>query len=83
MTNQPGDDSWPITATTWILIHKAPDDAAAAAEALKFFDWAYAQGDDTATKLDYIPIPDAVVTQIHKTWATDIVKDGKPVFAAK
>ncbi|HEY4200877.1 MAG TPA: phosphate ABC transporter substrate-binding protein PstS [Devosiaceae bacterium] len=83
MTNQPGDASWPITATTWVLIHKAPDDAAAAGEALKFFDWAYSKGDDAATALDYIPMPDAVVDMIHKTWSTDVQADGKPVFAAK
>jgi phosphate transport system substrate-binding protein len=80
MTNQPGDASWPITATTWVLIHKAPDDAAATGEALKFFDWAYSKGDDAAKALDYVAIPDSVVDLVHKTWASDIMADGKPVF---
>jgi phosphate transport system substrate-binding protein len=81
MTNQPGDTSWPITATTWVLIHKAPDDAAAAAEALKFFDWAYEKGDEAATALDYIPMPDNVVDMVHQTWTADVTADGKPVFS--
>ena len=44
LANQPGDNSWPMTAATWILIYKKPQDAATTAEALKFFAWAYAQG---------------------------------------
>ena len=45
-------------APTFILIHKQPQDPAAAAEALKFFDWAYAKGDKMAEELDYIPMPE-------------------------
>jgi len=72
LTNQPGDTSWPITSATFILMYKQPADKAAAAEALKFFDWAFAKGDKLAEELDYIPMPDAVVTQIKGTWAKDI-----------
>ena len=42
-------------------MHKKPQDAAAAGEALKFFDWAYAKGDKMAEELDYVPMPDKVV----------------------
>jgi phosphate transport system substrate-binding protein len=83
ITNQPGDNSWPIAATTWVLIHKQPDDAAAAGEALKFFDWAYKNGKDQAKALDYVSIPDPVVALIEKSWATDIQADGKPLFASQ
>jgi phosphate transport system substrate-binding protein len=79
ITNQPGDDTWPIAASTWVLIHARPDDAAAAAEALKFFDWAYKSGKDQAKALDYVSIPDNVVAPIEKTWS-GIAADGKPVF---
>jgi phosphate transport system substrate-binding protein len=79
ITNQPGDTSWPIAASTWVLIHAQPDDAAAAAEALKFFDWALKNGKDAATALDYVAIPDSVVTQIEASWA-GITSGGKPVF---
>ena len=82
LANQPGDNSWPMTAATWILIHKQPQDAAAAGEALKFFAWAYAKGDKMAEELDYVPMPDNVVKDIEKTWAAEI-KDasGKPLYA--
>jgi len=80
LTNQPGDTSWPITATTWVLIHAQPDDAAAAGEALKFFDWAYTGGKDQAKALDYVAIPDAVVALVETSWA-GITAGGKPVFA--
>src|SRR5690349_3274681 len=44
LANQPGAESWPMTAATWILMYKKPQDTAAAAEALKFFAWAYDKG---------------------------------------
>ena len=83
LSDQKGADSWPMTAATFILIHKQPQDPAAAADALKFFDWAYKKGDKLAEELDYIPMPQNVVGMVEKTWA-DNIKDsgGKPVFAA-
>ncbi|GGH26249.1 phosphate-binding protein PstS [Alsobacter metallidurans] len=83
LSNQKGADSWPMTAATFILIHKQPADPAAATDALKFFDWAFKKGDKAAEELDYIPMPDAVVTMVEKTWA-DNIKDtaGKPLFTA-
>jgi phosphate transport system substrate-binding protein len=72
LANQPGDKSWPITAATFILMHKEPTDKAASAEAIKFFKWAFAKGDKMAEELDYIPMPDSVVKLIEKTWSSDI-----------
>jgi phosphate transport system substrate-binding protein len=72
LTDQPGEQSWPITAATFILMHKDPADKAAASEAIKFFKWAFASGDTMAEELDYIPMPDNVVQMIAKTWASDI-----------
>lgn len=72
LTQQPGDASWPITAATFILMPKAPGDKAAAEEALKFFAWSFEKGAKMAEDLDYIPMPQAVVTQIKATWAKEI-----------
>lgn len=72
LTEQPGDESWPITAATFILMHKDPADKAASKEALKFFAWAFKNGDKMAEELDYIPMPDSVVKLIEKTWSADI-----------
>lgn len=84
LTNEPGAQSWPITAATFILIPAQPKDDAAAAAALKFFAWAYAKGDDMAAELHYIPMPDKVVAQIEQTWASEIKgADGKPLFVEK
>jgi len=80
LTNQAGAQSWPITGATFILMHKVQDKPAEAAAALKFFSWAYANGDKTADDLDYVPMPVAVKQQIEKLWATEL-KDvsGKPL----
>jgi len=69
LTNQPGDDSWPITAATFILMQGAPNDKVAADEALKFFRWAFEKGDKMAEELDYIPMPDSVVNLITASWS--------------
>ena len=61
LTDQAGGASWPITAATFILMQKIPVDLDASKGALKFFDWAYKNGDKAAEELDYIPLPDAVV----------------------
>jgi phosphate transport system substrate-binding protein len=83
LANQPGAGSWPMTAATFILVPKQPTDAAAAAEALKFFAWAYAKGEKMADELDYVPMPKAVIEQVEKLWASE-VKDsgGKPLYTA-
>jgi phosphate transport system substrate-binding protein len=83
LADQPGAVSWPMTAATFILIPKQPQDPAAATEALKFFAWAYAKGDKMAAELDYVPMPAKVVVEIEKAWANDI-KDanGKPLHTA-
>ncbi|TPI33553.1 phosphate ABC transporter substrate-binding protein PstS [Mesorhizobium sp. B3-2-1] len=83
ITNEPGDTTWPIAASTWVLIHKAPSDAAATGEALKFFAWAYKDGKETAKALDYVSIPDSVVDLIKASWKADIQADGKPVYAGE
>jgi phosphate transport system substrate-binding protein len=79
LTEQPGAKSWPITAATFILLPKQPQDTAAATEALKFFGWAFANGAKAAEELDYIPIPTSVVTLIKKSWAEVKDADGKPL----
>ena len=68
LTEQPGKDSWPITGATFILMHKSQDKPAQAAESLKFFEWAYKNGDKTAEELDYVPMPANVKTVIEKAW---------------
>jgi phosphate transport system substrate-binding protein len=82
LSNQPGAQSWPMTAATFILIHKQPADPTAAGEALKFFAWAYAKGGKAAEDLDFVPMPASVVTAIEGVWTKEI-KDagGKPLFA--
>jgi phosphate transport system substrate-binding protein len=82
LANQPGAESWPMTAATWILVYKKPQDSAATGEALKFFAWSYAKGGKMAEELDYVPMPANVVRDIEQSWANDI-KDasGKPLYA--
>ncbi len=79
LTNQAGKDAWPLTGATFILMHKVQDKPAQATTALKFFDWAYKNGDKTSEDLDYSPMPASVKLAIEKSWSE--IKDvaGKSV----
>jgi phosphate transport system substrate-binding protein len=72
MTNAPGENSWPITATNFILMYKQPKNAASAKQAREFFQWVYANGDAQAKALDYVPLPDALVQQIEGYWSQNM-----------
>ena len=80
LTDQAGKDTWPISGATFILMYKAQDKPASAANSLKFFDWAYTNGDKMADELEYVPLPVAVKELARKSWAANI-KDaaGKPI----
>ena len=81
LTFQKGNDAWPITSTTFILVYKDQANAEKGSEVLKFFDWAYKNGDKTATSLDYATLPDSVTQQIRDAWKANI-KDssGKALY---
>jgi phosphate transport system substrate-binding protein len=68
LTDQPGKDAWPITGATFILMHARQDKPQQARAALRFFDWAYANGDRMSEELDYVPLPSAVEDAIRQQW---------------
>jgi phosphate transport system substrate-binding protein len=83
LTNQPGKDSWPITGATFILVPKFPEKPQQVAEVLKFFNWAYENGDKLALDLDYVPLPDNLVKLIRTAWSSNIKDNaGKSLWAA-
>lgn len=79
LTEQPGKDAWPMSGATFILMHKVQDKPAQAAAALKFFSWAYKNGDKMADDLDYVPMPASVKTAIEKSWSQIKDASGKAV----
>jgi phosphate transport system substrate-binding protein len=64
MTNAPGQNAYPITATTFILLPKQPKDKGKSQAAVAFFKYALEKGQDQAKKLDYVPLPGELVKQI-------------------
>jgi phosphate transport system substrate-binding protein len=68
LTDQAGKDSWPLTGATFIMMHKAQDKPVQAMHSLKFFEWAYANGDKMAADLEYVSLPDAVKALVRKQW---------------
>lgn len=75
LTNQPGEQAWPVVGATFVLLHTAQDKPAQGKETLKFFDWAFKNGTQAATELDYISLPESVVSEIRTQWKSK-VKDG-------
>ena len=66
--DSPGAQSWPIAATTFVLVYKNPPDQKATADALKFFQWGFEKGDQLALGLDYVPLPENAVKSIEASW---------------
>ena len=84
LTNQAGADTWPIVGATFILMYKQQADAAKGAAVLKFFDWAYKNGNGAAEKLDYVTLPESVKNLIRKGWAEKIKgPNGAPVYESR
>jgi phosphate transport system substrate-binding protein len=70
MVNAKGANSWPISTASFILMYKQPADKAAAAEAIKFFDWSFNNGKKMAADLDYVALPDALTAAIRtRVWS--------------
>ncbi len=79
LTEQPGKAAWPVTGATFIMMHKLQDKPQQATGALKFFDWAYVNGDTAAAELEYVPLPDSVKALVRNEWAQLKDASGKPV----
>lgn len=72
LTDQPGKDAYPITGASFIMMHKAQANADKGMAVMKFFDWAFANGDKAALDLEYVPMPDSVVALIRNVWRAEI-----------
>ena len=72
LTDQAGKEAWPISGATFILMHKSQDKPVNAANSLKFFDWAFSNGDKMADDLEYVPLPASVKDLARKSWAANI-----------
>ncbi len=80
LTNEPGKDAWPVVGATFVLLHTVQDKPEQAKETLKFFEWSFKNGTSAADSLDYISLPQSVVSEIENQWKVR-VKDatGKSV----
>jgi len=77
-----GADSWPIVSPTYILLPRNPRDPVRTQNVMRFFDWAYRDGDAIATQLEYIPLPENVENAIRAAWGEIKVED-KPLWPVR
>jgi phosphate transport system substrate-binding protein len=70
--DQRGDAVWPVTTASFILMYQDPANKQQSQEALKFFDWAFKNGRQSAVDLDYVPLPDSLTRQIRERVWTQI-----------
>ncbi len=80
LNNQPGENAWPMTSATYILMHKAAANPERSAEVLKFFGWALNKGQALAQELDYVALPPAVVELVEASWQQIRDASGQPVL---
>ncbi len=80
LTEERSQGAWPITGATFVLIRKVQDKPAQAREILKFFAWAFKQGDKSASESNYVPIADSTARAVTASW--QLVRDtgGKPIY---
>ena len=71
ITNAPGANAWPITATNFILVRKRSKPGSLK-NTTDFFRWVYSSGKNQAKSLDYVPLPDALVQQIEGYWSKEL-----------
>jgi phosphate transport system substrate-binding protein len=79
LTDQPGKDAWPISGATFIMMQKQQANPVNATAVLKFFDWAYNQGDKMSAELDFVPMPDAVESLARNVWSEIKTTEGQSV----
>jgi len=72
LTDQAGKDAYPITGASFILLYKNQVNADKGLSVMKFFDWAFTNGDKAATELEYVPMPVAVENQIRAIWKAEV-----------
>jgi phosphate transport system substrate-binding protein len=81
MTDQPGEETWPITGASFIIVHKHQENKERALEMLKFFDFCYKKGGGDAKNLHYVPIPAEVQKLVRDQWKDNIKAGGTPVWS--
>ncbi|MEK7972184.1 phosphate ABC transporter substrate-binding protein PstS, partial [Burkholderia contaminans] len=82
LTDEPGKEAWPVVGATFVLLHAKQDKPEQGVETLKFFSWAFKNGEKAADSLDYISLPPAVEAEIRKQWKIKVTDaSGKPVAA--
>jgi len=72
ITDAPGAQAWPITASVFVMVYKQPKDAVRSKEMFTFFKWALEKGQAQAKELNYVSLPPELVSQIEKYWASEI-----------
>lgn len=80
LTDQPGANTWPMSNTSFILMRKVSDNPERSREFLKFFKYSMRYGGLKAVQFDYIPLPEAVVTVVQKSWNSMVDEKGVPVL---
>ena len=68
LTNAPGLDAYPITATTFVLMYKQPKSPDRSATAIDFMRWSLDSGKRQAELLNYVPLPAMLIQQIETYW---------------
>ena len=72
LTNAPGEDAYPITATTFVVMPKQPKSPERSIAAIEFVRWSLENGKTQAETLNYVPLPEALVQQIEMYWQDNL-----------
>ena len=82
MTDAPGANAYPITATTFVLMYKQPKSPEKTALAMDFLRWSLESGQSQAEQLHYVPLPQALVQQVEAYWNANLAGLGATASAS-
>jgi phosphate transport system substrate-binding protein len=68
LTDQKGQNAWPITGASFIIMHRQQADPLVGRAVLKFFSWAFTNGSKMAEELEYVPLPKSVQDKVRVEW---------------
>ena len=81
LINQPGNNAWPITTATFVIVPVKSRDQNKTRETLKFFRWALDSGDNIIVQSGYVPLSDSVKTMVKGSWKKNFFDaSGKPLM---
>ncbi len=76
LLDRPGNETWPITLTSFVLVDAEPATAGKVAPTLKYLYWCFMHGDDLTRGTGFAPLPVSAQSRLAARFTQVRPKDG-------